>query len=89
MDAGAPVGIIQTAEEVYNCEHVKDRKMLLEIDEPVYGKKKLPRTPIITEGYEETPTSPPPQLGEHNEEILGQLGYTREQIDELRSKGVI
>ncbi len=89
MDAGAPVGIVQTAEEVYNCEHVKDRKMLLEIDEPVYGKKKLPRTPIITQGYEETPTSPPPQLGEHNEEILGQLGYTREQIDELRSKGVI
>ena len=89
MDDGAPAGIVQTAEEVYNCEHVKDRKMLLEIDEPVYGKKKLPRTPIITQGYEETPTSPPPQLGEHNEEILGQLGYTREQIDELRSKGVI
>ena len=89
MDAGAPVGIVQTAEEVYYCEHVKDRRMLLEIDEPVYGKKKLPRTPIITEGYEETPTSPPPQLGEHNEEILGQLGYTREQIEELRSKGVI
>jgi len=89
MDAGGPVGIVQTAEEVYYCEHVKDRRMLLEIDEPVYGKKKLPRTPIITEGYEETPTSPPPQLGEHNEEILGQLGYTREQIDELRSKGVI
>ena len=89
MEAGAPVGIVQTAEEIYNCEQVKARKMLIEIDEPVYGKRKLPRTPIITEGYEETPASPPPQLGEHNEEILGQLGYTTDQVNELRSKGVI
>jgi len=89
MDAGAPAGLVQTAEDIYNCEHVKARKMLLEIDEPVYGKKKLPRTPIITEGYEETPVLHPPQLGEHNEEIISGLGYTREQIDELKSKGVI
>lgn len=89
MEAGAPAGMIQTAEEVYNCEHVKARKMLIEIDEPVYGKRKLPRTPIMTEGYEEIPAYPPPQLGEHNEEILGQLGYTTNQVNELRSKGVI
>jgi CoA:oxalate CoA-transferase len=89
MEAGAPVGLVQTAEEVHNCEQVRARKMLVEIDDPVYGKTKLPRAPIITEGYEETPASPPPQLGEHNEEILGQLGYTIEQLNELRSKGVI
>ena len=89
MEAGAPVGMVQTAEEIYNCEHVEARKMLLEIDEPVFGKRKLPRTPIITEGYGETPASPPPQLGEHNEEIYGQLGYTTDQLNELQSKGAI
>lgn len=89
MDAGAPAGMVQTAEEVYYCEHVKARKMLIEIDETVYGERKLPRTPIITEGYEETPAGPPPQLGEHNEEILGRLGYTTEQLGELLAKGII
>ncbi|MBI3969119.1 MAG: hypothetical protein HY329_26055 [Chloroflexi bacterium] len=30
-----------------------------------------------------------PEQGEHNEEVLGQLGYTREQIQELAKAGVI
>jgi CoA:oxalate CoA-transferase len=89
MEAGAPVGIVQTAEEVYNCEHVRARNMLVEIDEAVYGKKKLPRTPIKTENYENVICTHPPQLGENNTEVYGQLGYTDDQLRELRSKGVI
>jgi alpha-methylacyl-CoA racemase len=33
--------------------------------------------------------SPPPRLGEHGEQILGGLGYSRARIDELRSLGVL
>jgi len=32
---------------------------------------------------------PPPRLGQHTEEILGSLGYGREQIDEMREQGVV
>jgi crotonobetainyl-CoA:carnitine CoA-transferase CaiB-like acyl-CoA transferase len=28
---------------------------------------------------------PPPKLGEHTDVILGELGYTREQIESLRA----
>jgi crotonobetainyl-CoA:carnitine CoA-transferase CaiB-like acyl-CoA transferase len=31
---------------------------------------------------------PAPQLGEHNAEVLGELGYSAEQIDQLRKFGV-
>ena len=31
----------------------------------------------------------PPLLGEHNEEILGECGYSAEDLEDLRSKGVI
>ncbi len=30
-----------------------------------------------------------PHLGEHNEEILSELGYASSDIDALRAKGVI
>ena len=31
----------------------------------------------------------PPLLGEHNKEILGSMGYSNEEIDELTKKSVI
>jgi crotonobetainyl-CoA:carnitine CoA-transferase CaiB-like acyl-CoA transferase len=33
--------------------------------------------------------SPPPRFGEHNDEVLGQLGYSREEIGKLRENNVI
>jgi len=33
--------------------------------------------------------TPPPQLGQHNEEILQGLGYTKADIAALRADGII
>jgi crotonobetainyl-CoA:carnitine CoA-transferase CaiB-like acyl-CoA transferase len=32
---------------------------------------------------------PSPRLGQHNEEILAELGYSGEKIKELKEKGVV
>ena len=34
-------------------------------------------------------TSPPPGFGQHNDEVLGQLGYTADEIKAMRAEGVI
>lgn len=33
--------------------------------------------------------TPPPRLGEHNEAVLGELDYTKADVEALREEGVI
>jgi crotonobetainyl-CoA:carnitine CoA-transferase CaiB-like acyl-CoA transferase len=41
--------------------------------------------------FSETPARPgiAPELGEHNEAVLGELGYSAGEIGDLRKRGVI
>src|SRR5699024_790593 len=68
-----PCGPIQNLEEVVNDPQLQSRNMFVEKDHPVAGKinmvgspLKLSRTPVSIKHY-------PPEVGEHNEEILNSL----------------
>ena len=63
--------------------------MLVELTHPVAGKVKIPGSPVK---LSETPAEvkiPAPVLGQHSEEILQMLGYTQDQIADLRNTKVI
>ena len=62
---------------------------IAEVDYPRYGKRlKVHGSPWQ---FSETPAKIgiAPELGEHNDEVLGALGYDPAQIDDLRSRKVI
>ena len=62
---------------------------IAEVDYPRYGKRlKVHGSPWQ---FSETPAKIgiAPDLGEHNDEVLGALGYDSAQIDDLRSRKVI
>ena len=62
---------------------------IAEVDYPRYGKRlKVHGSPWQ---FSETPVKIgiAPDLGEHNDEVLGALGYDPAQIDDLRSRKVI
>lgn len=62
---------------------------IAEVDYPRYGKRlKVHGSPWQ---FSETPAKIgiAPELGEHNDEVLGALGYNPAQIDDLRSRKVI
>ena len=49
----------------------------------------LATTGIKIDGSAPTVTSPPPTLGEHNDEIWSELGLSKDDIDKLKKDGVV
>ena len=59
------------------------------LQHPRAGKVKLV-APAVTYNGERMPvTRPPPYLSQHTDEVLQELGYTADQIQELRGKGIV
>lgn len=86
---GIPCGPINHLHQVFNDPQVKARDMLLTTEHPTAGKinlvgspLKLAKTPVQLKQY-------PPLAGEHTEDILSQLGYTKEQISALKASQVV
>jgi len=89
-DNGIPCGPINTIDKVFNDPQVLNRGMVVEVDHPTAGKIKLAGIPMK---FSRTPAfvkSPPPLLGEHTNEVLSNLlGYSKEEILNLRKEQVI
>ncbi len=88
-DAGVPVGPINTVSDVINDPQVNARNMVVDMPHPNVPDLRVPFSPLK---LAETPPSirrTPPTLGQHNEEILTELGYTKDGIAKAREKGVI
>jgi crotonobetainyl-CoA:carnitine CoA-transferase CaiB-like acyl-CoA transferase len=89
QEARIPVGPIKTVPEALADEHAKAREMVVEVDHPVIGRMKTLGVPVK---FSETPgavTRAAPVLGQHNEEIMLELGYAPEEIDDLAAAGVV
>ena len=84
------MGPVQNTEDLVNCPHLKARKMLLEIDHPVAGKRVYAKSPIRMTKAKEIPAHPSPTLGEHTAAILKDLlNYDERAIEELRNQEII
>jgi crotonobetainyl-CoA:carnitine CoA-transferase CaiB-like acyl-CoA transferase len=61
----------------------------LQIEHPQGGKVTLLKHPVRYGAGEPVVHTMPPQLGEHSDAVLHELGYTTEEIARLRSHGVV
>ncbi len=85
-----PISKIKTIPEVIKDPLVKRR--LLFAKDPVTGTRITLAPPpnmttFLEKSHRELPF--PPRFGEHNAEIYGALGYSEEDLNRLKGKGVI
>jgi crotonobetainyl-CoA:carnitine CoA-transferase CaiB-like acyl-CoA transferase len=88
--AAVPVAPVYHLDQMVEDPQVKHREMIVTLEHPKAGTVRSPNFPVK---FSKTPaevTRPAPLLGQHNEEVLTELlGYRKEEVDELRSSGVI
>lgn len=86
-----PVGPIYSIEDIFEDSHYRERGSLVDVVDPVFGKVSMPAiVPLLSKTPGRIKHPGPPELGSHNEEILGgMLEYTAEQLADLRERGVI
>jgi CoA:oxalate CoA-transferase len=66
------------------------RDMVRTVPDPLLGEVTIPGFPFKYSAFPALPDLRAPLLGEHNGEVLAeQLGYTAEQVAELRTRGVL
>lgn len=88
---GLPYSPINTIDKVMAHRQVLARNMIVEVEDKDIGPVKIAGNPIKMTSIEEETTRPPaPEIGEHTDKILKTfLGYSDEQIAQLRQEGVI
>jgi formyl-CoA transferase len=89
--AGVPAGAVMTVPEILAHPQVAGRGFIGRFtDVPdVDGALALVRIGARIDGQHPGVAAPPPQLGEHTEDILQSLGYSAETIAAMRAEGVI
>jgi crotonobetainyl-CoA:carnitine CoA-transferase CaiB-like acyl-CoA transferase len=88
---GVPCGPIYNVGEAFEDPQVKYLKMVKPAHHKTEGQLNLVRTPINLSLFPHSATfdRAGPELGEHTDEILIEMGYSTEQIEELHESGIV
>ena len=88
--AGVPCGPIYAINEVFEDPQVRHLGMARDVASPTLGRDiALINQPIMMSRTPTTMASHPPDPGEQSDEILGELGLSAAEIDDLRARRVI
>jgi CoA:oxalate CoA-transferase len=87
--ASVPCGPVLDLGQVFSDPQVLARQMLQELPHPEVGTFKTTGLPVKLRDTPGAIRVSPPLHGEHSDEILGEAGLTRDEIVELRARGVV
>ena len=88
-DNGVPCAPILSRNEMLQHEQVLANDVIKTYEHPYLGAVRQPKPAARLTGMSDNPQPVAPTLGEHNEEIMNELGYTPQQIARLKANGVL
>jgi crotonobetainyl-CoA:carnitine CoA-transferase CaiB-like acyl-CoA transferase len=87
--ADVPCAPVLSRDEVHLHPQVVANQIVVELDHPVVGKVRQTRPAERMDGTPSEISRPAPTLGQHTDEVLQELGLGKEEVDALRSAGVL
>jgi len=86
---GVPVGPVQNVAQVASDPQLNARQMFARLEHPDVGSVTLTNTPVKMSRTQGGPVVVQPNLGQHTDEILSELGVAEARIEELRAANVV
>jgi formyl-CoA transferase len=87
--AGVPAGPINTIDKVFADPQVQHLGMAAPLGKGALGETKVVNSPLNFSGIKKAIRLPTPEAGEHSDEVLTWLGYSKTEIERLRGIGAI
>ena len=87
--AGVPCGPILDVKQVFEDPQVQAMGLAVPIKHPRLGDQQVQRVAVSLSRTPGAVRMPTPELGEHTDAILKELGYTAEQIAKLRADEIV
>ncbi len=80
-------GVVRSPQEVTTDPQLLANDVIVPLEGAGEHLKLTVSSPLTVHGAEKVPARRAPELGEHNDEILKQLGFSGDEIDGLRAHG--
>ncbi len=87
--AELPCGPVYNIQQAFADPQVEALRIKRSVTHPRLGELDLVAQPCQMTGFDRDIRTATPDLGEHNDEILGSLGYSAEEIGKLKASRVI
>ncbi len=86
--AGAPYGVVKSMYEALAHPYFAERGMIVEVPDPIDHTAQFVRSPLFFSEASSAPMGGPPLAGQHTRDVLADLGYDADRIEELLRMGV-
>ena len=88
-EAGVPCGRINNVEEMFADPQVQHLGIAQDIETKAFGATQMMGQPVTLSRTPSSLAQRPPERGEHTSEVLADLGFSAEEIDDLSSRNII